>query len=141
MTATAQHTPAPWGIGDGGMHVYYLDPAIESGDAPDDHENPSHDSVVANAADMGCMSGIPDEERLANIRLIACAPDLLESLTDMLAQADERHPCSECPRCTANRERARQLIAKAKGGSVQYGPNPYEDENRVHPSNQEDVTP
>ena len=83
-----QHTPGPWGIGDGGMHVYYVNPEIEAGKNIDD---PSHDSIVAKCDGMGVLSGIPDDERQANARLIAAAPELLEACKALMANKAGQH--------------------------------------------------
>jgi hypothetical protein len=69
-------------------------------------DDPSHDSIITSAANLGPMSGIPDDERMANIRLIAAAPALLAACR---AQIDE----GLCPR---NTQRMRAAIALAEGG-------------------------
>ncbi len=77
------HTPGPWAIGEGGHHVYYVNPKIEAGDESID--DPSHDSIIAECSGMGAFSGIPDDVREANAALIAAAPDLLSALCDLAA--------------------------------------------------------
>lgn len=61
----SKHTEGPWNIGQGGQHVYYVNPKIEAGDETID--DPSHDSVIAKCGDLGPWSGIPDEEREARL--------------------------------------------------------------------------
>ena len=78
-----EHTPGPWSIGEGGLHVYYVNPEIEAGN--DDIDDPRHDSIVAKCSGMGAFSGIPDEEREANARLIAAAPNLLAACKQIRA--------------------------------------------------------
>ncbi len=89
------HTPSPWKISNDGMSVYYVNPAIEDGSAPDDLDDPSHDSIVATATPLNdCDSGIPDDDRIDNIRLMASAPDLLikcETAAAMLAIVARSH--------------------------------------------------
>lgn len=81
--AMSAHTPGPWAVGEGGQHVYYVNPAIEAGDEGID--DPRHDSIVARCGDMGAFSGIPDSEIDANARLIAAAPELLATLIGVRA--------------------------------------------------------
>lgn len=116
-----QHTPGPWNVCDGdGMHVYYVNPRVEAGEDIDD---PRHDSIVAKCDDMGCMSGIPDEERQANARLIAAAPELLAACEEWDAwvktHANELAYggwCDEVPPLPVDQGRA--AIARATGKSV-----------------------
>lgn len=76
-----RHTPGPWVIGRGGLHVYYVNPLIEEGD--ETINDPRHDSILVRAC-RDEFSGITEAEARANIRLIAAAPDLLESCQQAL---------------------------------------------------------
>ena len=43
----AKHTPGPWNVCEGdGMHVYYLNPAIEVGKVGEEVDDPTHDSIL-----------------------------------------------------------------------------------------------
>lgn len=122
----AKHTPGPWAIGNGGMHVYYVNPHIEAGNESID--DPRHDSVVAQCDNMGAFSGIPDEERQANARLIAAAPETY-AVFRRLASFAEAH-CADTTGdsgLSALVAEARAVIAKVEGATEcnpQPSPNP-----------------
>lgn len=82
LTKKVKHTPAPWAIGKGGLHVYYVNPKIEGGD--ESINDPQHDSVIASCTDFGPLSGIPDEVAMANVRLIAAAPIMYNKLKEAM---------------------------------------------------------
>jgi hypothetical protein len=92
------HTPGPW----------FLDPerpfVVQAPDATD------YPWKVADVA-SDCGSG---DQPIANARLVAAAPDLLEALQEIIAGADP--DCGEpvCPDCTPWR-RARTAISRALG--------------------------
>lgn len=104
---SAQHTPGPWIIGD---------------------ENNSHAQVCIGATDMtadmsreSSYTGqmvMSREEMLANARLIAAAPDLLEALDKVwpFLQEDDGHGAN-APAYQSAINAARAAIAKAKGGN------------------------
>lgn len=83
-----QHTPGPWDVTPSGYHVY------------DEHGN-----VTADCAqpDIGSL-----EERKANARLIAAAPELL-AMVERLTDARENITRAETYRD------ARALIARVRG--------------------------
>ncbi len=104
------HTPGPWNVCETGYAVYYVNPKIEAGD--ESIEDDSHDSIVADTQNMGYLSGIPDEDRLANARLIAAAPDLLAALIKMVDSMTDQEWGTH-GHAMADRE-ARAAIAKAQ---------------------------
>jgi len=92
MTNT-QHTPGPWFVTPDGAAVYEKDGFGYRGET------------------VCRLVGHPFTT--ANARLIAAAPDLLDALAEMLADADT---LQEPYRNEAICERARAAIAKATGG-------------------------
>jgi hypothetical protein len=87
---TTKHTPGPWVIG-----------------------KRDHDVVMVDTASGTAICDVYGEsdDRPANARLIAAAPDLLAALED-IARGDYSDPlCMKTPE-----QRAREAIAKAKGG-------------------------
>jgi hypothetical protein len=83
------HTPGPWRIVNAGSAVF------------------AHDGVMTASvypADLW-----KKDEMLANARLIAAAPELLEELKDLVAFFDPNGPLAE------NVKSARAAIAKATG--------------------------
>ena len=101
----ASHTPGPWEIGnpERGDHRFYVycDNALGTAVAATVFE---HD-----------MTGWPEATRLANARLIAAAPELLEALEI----AAERECSSWCAESVGEHTKAckrnRTAIAKARG--------------------------
>lgn len=85
---TSRHTPGPWRIGDAGFTVF---------GPPKPGALPETIAPVKNRA---------------NARLIAAAPDLLDVLAEMLADAEI---LAEPYRNEAICERARAVIARATG--------------------------
>jgi len=104
-----KHTPGPWAVGEGGLHVYYVNPRIEAGE---DIEDPRHDSIIARCHDFGAFSGIDDEENAANASLIAAAPELLEALEGMISLTKAYGKWSDASIAC---EKAEAAIRKAKG--------------------------
>lgn len=90
----AEHTPGPW-------HAPILNDGSTTGYVW--AEEP-HGGIVATVMPLG-----PNDpsDYVANARLIAAAPDMLEVLED----SDYAHCNCESPRCL----RARAVIAKARG--------------------------
>lgn len=95
--STPQHTPGPW-------HVRTIDESIGSIDAADG-------TSVAQAQMRGTLRNHNHEERRANTRLIASAPDLLFALDQAVtSMQDSGYPNSHLAvRC------ARAAIARATG--------------------------
>ena len=105
-----KHTPGPW------MICYWSDGGAR-------YIGPDNTQWVARIAE----DNIPEDIRLANARLIAAAPDLLEALQEAcdLALGDAHEPSSKCVDTCDNpiycgeewaiAQKARAAIAKAKG--------------------------
>lgn len=92
----AKHTPGPWEAEKFG--------AIHGGE-DQQYFRGRRRSQVATA----CLAGnIHDDERDANARLIAAAPDLLEALKEVIALSDRKHEAWD---------KAKAAIAKAEGNS------------------------
>lgn len=88
---TTQHTPGPWLAG---QTITAADP----GRAPGSYERITIASRVNN---------------MANARLIAAAPELLNMLQRMIDETG-----GGCAPCELTREHARAAIAKATGGGL-----------------------
>ena len=85
-----EHTKGPWYRNINAKYPVY------AGEAP----NHVHIASI--------LKGAPDDEREANLRLIAAAPELLEALEILLQETMYKdHPAAS--------ERALKVIAKAKG--------------------------
>lgn len=113
VDAAPPFTPAPWAVGEGGFHVYYVNPQIEAGE---DIEDERHDSIVAMTDGMGAFSGIPDEERQANARLIAAAPELLAAAKESLGFLKVLEMFTDD--MTEGRREAFHAIQKMLGGAI-----------------------
>lgn len=59
-----------------------------------------------------------NEEAIANARLWAAAPELLEALQEIVDLFDSHDDCEEIEATSAARNRARELIAKATGSAA-----------------------
>jgi hypothetical protein len=93
-TATTTHTPGPWVLdrgADGDMLVTSL------------HESPDDDVCHVYGGNAG-----DDDRALADARLIAAAPELLEALREALAEMEYAYGDGHTPT-----DRARAAIAKA----------------------------
>ena len=97
-----KHTPGPWHYvkrtcGDGGSGTVT---------GPD------------NRSIMACNNSVDrtKEEKLANARLIAAAPDLLEALREAADILSANCDCGDCGPCNIER-RDLAAIAKAQGGA------------------------
>jgi hypothetical protein len=91
-----KHTPGPWRI----------NTAIRAGefDVKDANSSGGHAPIAKVRGDKRRTAN----QALANARLIAAAPDLLEALKDMLPELESIGPLEKF-------ERARAAIAKATG--------------------------
>src|SRR5690349_20659367 len=109
--STAKHTPGPWAESD------WMESFVSI----------THDGLVVAEVQPKLWNGTPKISRAevkANARLIAAAPDLLEALKSVTADADEAikeaggcdHSVGICM-CPEKRnvERAREAIARAEG--------------------------
>lgn len=102
MADTANHTPGPWafktaGNGDCGISA-------------------SRTGYFAEAfADIRYAGEDARAEALANARLIAAAPDILEAAKAIFEPLDAWDGMSECPITTAHIDVLRTAISKAEG--------------------------
>lgn len=71
------HTPGPWRQNE--HTVYYINPKIESGEMSHFEPDPRHIASTTAVDAAAWSSGVPEEESIANARLIAAAPALLEA--------------------------------------------------------------
>lgn len=104
-----KHTPGPWEINYNGT-INHIKSIAEhpQGMTP----------TIARFDPNLCGYSITAEEGLANARLMAAAPDLLECVEAMIAEYEEgREPCFDI------REKCRDAIAKAKGCHELFGCN------------------
>jgi hypothetical protein len=98
---SAKHTPGPWKIV---RYTNYEGFSIQS------ETDPVYGCIAERWEDTG-RDKAREAVRLANARLIAAAPELLEALTEMLAAQWDGDPrrIASCPSC----QKARAAIAKA----------------------------
>jgi hypothetical protein len=105
----AQHTPTPWRVDTLGTRVL----ASPDGFKP----TPEHPDYVVAQTSAYC-SGVW-EERVANARLIAAAPELLVALREFMDIWGSRDACSWSKRAQARRaamwDKANAALAKAEG--------------------------
>jgi hypothetical protein len=105
----SKHTKAPWQVGNKGHNANI----VYSGDSgiADVYGIYQHTSLEEILLDKKCAEG------LANARLIAAAPELLEALENaqatihLIAHHENRKSYAGCQDCAS----VRDLIAKAKG--------------------------
>ena len=95
---SAKHTPGPWSYPRYPNGVSTLVYAAAGG-------KPEAFPVAS------ATYGVPDEEREANARLIAAAPELLETLETLLSLHDARVDTADA--WNVSMEEARAVIAKA----------------------------
>ena len=105
--APRQHTPGPWSLSDSFDRV---ERRVKHGD------NPPLVWRIASGINSAHPDYMPRAEQIANARLIAAAPELLDALERISTAYDEtlRHPIA-APLLQAIYG-ARAAIAKAKGG-------------------------
>lgn len=95
----SKHAPGPWSINETHCVIYDRD-----------------EKYVGQAFKIWLNNKERDEERaLANARLIAAAPELLEALK--VCSAELFAQCADHPRAMLLVEEARAAIAKAEGGN------------------------
>jgi hypothetical protein len=102
----SKHTPAPWTLGKGKVRVRT------------EKDNDGRSKLIAECYTTGNAILYPSpEEREANARLIASAPELLEALKVMtdVFQPRSGEPSPDMHVETVAWEQARQAIAKAEG--------------------------
>lgn len=87
----SKHTPGPWNVVEG-------------------RTQGSVEIFADQKAIAECWRRNDAPTEIANARLIAAAPDLLEALREMVVKAYEWHP--------SHTEKARAVIAKAEGGAA-----------------------
>jgi hypothetical protein len=91
----SKHTPGPWAAG--AFHVH------------------SAESVICDCV-LSQNANLPTEEKIANIRLIAAAPDLLEALDGILNDVKGvRGLTSPCAPSQDQIRNAIAALAKARG--------------------------
>ena len=115
------NTPGPWNI-----HPHYADPQVQAVDASppwvfcQTYVAQGTKIIAQVTMQHGVEGGWPHvdsrEEMLANARLIAAAPDLLEAIQEYFAVwANEGKKNGWCKRVSAAREKVKAAIAKATG--------------------------
>lgn len=99
MTTNTKHTPGPWSLRHGGRH---------DGDR----------LVTSGGSDICRMDGGPndDSETLANARLIAAAPELLDALRNLLDWGRDHTSPTQPNSPHALLVAAHAAIANATGG-------------------------
>lgn len=106
-SVTSKHTPGPWEVFDDVEGCEF--PGIDN----------AGESIVlcGSIFDDGGIRGDTKEERLANARLIAAAPDMLEAIEETLQSVvmNRLHDTIEISRDAI--ELLRAALAKAKGGA------------------------
>lgn len=112
---TAKHTPGPWTLGEAehgdlgytGHGIYAARPGGEP-----------WETVWLGQA-HGVHVRVPLEYVEANARLLAAAPDMLQALCELVAEADEHPGWEGHPHAhTVGFEMARAAIAKATGDTA-----------------------
>ena len=114
MTTKTQHTPGPWYVL--GPHPsVYVGPCVDGGCGGEYPEPPQYDPVCQVHWCPDYKTEATDEE-MANARLIAAAPELLQALRDMVAAASgQPKSCGHEFDCVCPFEAARAAIRKAEG--------------------------
>jgi hypothetical protein len=100
------HTPGPWVVGRTEPTQVWRAPTAS---------RPSGGPLLARTANVVELGALTHDEELANARLIAAAPDLLDALERLLIFADEL--CRDVGVSThyPSAERARAAIRRALG--------------------------
>lgn len=97
-----EHTPGPWAYaGNGNITT----------------QAAHYGFTVASVDTFTGRSCCPDEERRANARLIAAAPDMLAALEGLLTNAPAPKSVKQDYHYMVSREAAKRAIAKARGES------------------------
>ena len=108
MSSPRQHTPGPWSLSPSFDRV---ERRVQHGD------NPPLVWGIASGINSAHPDYLPRAEQIANARLIAAAPELLDALSDLLDRI-ERSP-TLLPHISADtRNAARAAIARATGGNA-----------------------
>ena len=117
VTSATKHMPGPWRAGKG---YGVANVEIESGGRPSRIVAFVPTKEPVEGKDIPGTVWVPSEEREANARLIAAAPDLLAALEDTNCSVcdvyigepapEGEEPCYMCAT-------ARKAIAKARGGA------------------------
>ena len=108
MSSPRQHTPGPWSLSPSFDRV---ERRVQHGD------NPPLVWGIASGINSAHPDYLPRAEQIANARLIAAAPELLDALSDLLDRI-ERSP-TLLPHISADtRDAARAAIARATGGNA-----------------------
>jgi len=117
MSATEQkHTPGPWRVDDIGANCLFIKGGVhvESGASASEREYYRNLATITQRDPHPRLDGgIHRKVTMANARLIAAAPELLEALRDTLALLEAY--CGDAEPCT--RDQARAAIAKATGAT------------------------
>lgn len=116
MNAQTKHTPSPWAVRVMGAQVVAID-------APNGDQTIGHSQWKELATAYGCDDAMEDGEAvaLANARLIAAAPELLEALRELLDSHDDVNTCDADSQFRADTRHeaairnASAAIAKATG--------------------------
>ena len=108
---SAAHTPGPWSLS---ASFDRVERRVIHGD------NPPLVWEIARGINSAHPDYMPRDEQIANARLIAAAPELLEALEVALetidGQAELLRACGAAYGIGATLQRAGEAIAKAKGG-------------------------
>lgn len=112
--ARTTHTPGPWTVGE------YGSLGGEHWDEYPIHAEDNPEGVIAMVWPWGDESGqwVGTAEQVANARLIAAAPALLEALEGLMQYDNQkrRHSCDTLPVCTrCDFEQAAAAIRAARG--------------------------
>lgn len=105
------HTPGPWSCADGDASGFKTGSGGESILAT---ARPSDDYFVLKIAEMD--SNVPVDERTANARLIAAAPDLLEALQVIVTDCSQIWTAAEFPALAKAREALLRATPSKSGG-------------------------
>jgi hypothetical protein len=96
----AKHTPGPWSVGEGTPDIAIITDKVLV-------------AMVTNDEDSPCE----DDEQMANARLMAAAPELLEACeAALLLAGDDDLPDNGGYNGAAITDQIRAAIAKAEGG-------------------------
>jgi hypothetical protein len=105
---STQHTPGPWLTDRNNVHT---------GQIATIHHC-LNNSWVEVWTDKWAQTGLGEEEQEANARLIAAAPELLEALTECMADADGYEQRTGKKLVGSWPAKARAAIIKATGGEA-----------------------